>query len=114
MEIYVAPFAGGPSAAGGKRQISTDGGYQPRWRRDGKELFFVFNGRIMSADVNGKGSSFEVGTVRTLFDVRLITTAGYSYDVSADGQRFLVNALGGQKAATPMTLVINWAADLKR
>jgi Tol biopolymer transport system component len=114
MEIYVAPFTGGPSTLGGKRQVSKDGGFHARWRHDGTEIFYQYNGRMMAAEVNGKGSSFEVGAVHPLFERRLITTSGYAYDVSADGQHFLVNALAGQKASNPVTLVINWGADLKR
>ncbi len=109
-EIYVVPFPG----PGGKRQISRQGGFQPRWRRDGKEIFYLYNAQLLAAEVNGNGSTFEVGTVRSLFQGRsLITGGGYSYDVSPDGQRFLLNFLGGQNSAAPITLVTNWTADLK-
>jgi eukaryotic-like serine/threonine-protein kinase len=109
-EIYVVPFPG----PGGKRQISRQGGFQPRWRRDGKEIFYLYSAQLLAAEVNGNGSTFEVGTVRSLFQGRsLITGGGYSYDVSPDGQRFLLNFLGGQNSAAPITLVTNWTADLK-
>jgi len=112
-EVYVAPFPG----PGGKWQVSTGGGVLPRWRRDGKELFFAVptDGMMMAASVNGEASAFQVGAVQPLFQVR---GGGprYFYDVSADGQRFLLNALPEQStaAAAPLTLVVNWTSGLKR
>ncbi len=110
-EIYVAPFPG----PGGKRQISTAGGSYPRWRGDGKEIFYLapYN-KLMAAEVNGQGATLEVGAVRALFEARR-GGPGNVYDVTADGQRFLVNTAVEQKApSAPITLVINWTADLKR
>jgi serine/threonine protein kinase len=109
-EIYVAPFPG----PGGKRQISTSGGSFPRWRRDGKEIFYVEpNTRLMAAEVNARGNTIEVGQVRPV-DIRVVTTGSYRYDVSPDGQRFLVATAPEQNAAAPLTLVQNWAAGLKK
>ena len=109
-EIYVAPFPG----PGGKRQISTVGGILPRWRRDGTEIFYLTpDNKLMAAAVNGKGSSFEVGVVKPLFETRA-TGGRYSYDVSADGQRFLINTLPGQATSSPVTVVLNWTAGLNR
>ncbi|HEY4579582.1 MAG TPA: hypothetical protein VIG89_00985, partial [Candidatus Acidoferrales bacterium] len=109
-EIYVAPFPG----PGGKRQISTVGGILPRWRRDGTEIFYLTpDNKLMAAAVNGKGSSFEVGIVKPLFDTRA-TGGRYPYDVSADGQRFLINTLPGQATSSPVTVVLNWTAGLNR
>jgi hypothetical protein len=68
----------------------------------------------MAATVNGKGSSFEVGAVRPLFDTHALNAARYSYDVSADGQRFLVNTAPVQTTAAPITVVLNWTAGLKK
>jgi len=70
----------------------------------------------MAAAVNGKGSSFEVGVVKPLFDTRTSAAAGtrYAYDVSADGQRFLINTLPGQATSSPVTVVLNWTAGLNR
>ncbi len=121
-EVYVAPFqgaGGSPSAAaapgtpGGKWQVSTTGGSEPRWRRDGKEIFYLApDNKLMSAAVNGAGSALEVGTVRPLFDTRPGGLRSV-YDVSADGQRFLVNTLV-EEAPAPITLVVNWQAGLKK
>ena len=63
-EIYVMPFSGG-----GKWQISTGGGVQPRWRRDGKELRYLADNSMMAVEGNGAESVFDVGMVRRLFDV---------------------------------------------
>jgi eukaryotic-like serine/threonine-protein kinase len=109
-EIYVAPFPG----PGGKWQISTAGGNAPRWRHDGTEIFYLApDNKLMAAAVNGKGASFEIGAVRPLFQTR---TSGfhYSYAVSADGQRFLMNTSPEEKASTPITVVLNWAMGLKK
>jgi eukaryotic-like serine/threonine-protein kinase len=108
-EVYVAPFPG----PGAKVPVSTSGGVQPRWRGDGREIFYLAaGGRLMAAAVNGN-TSFEVGAARPLFTFRPRGLAGASYDVSADGQRFLVNALV-DVAPQPVTLVVNWLAGLKK
>lgn len=115
-EVYVAPFP----ATGAKWQISTGGGNSPRWRRDGSEIFYRTLGnvdrKLMAAAVNGKGGSFEAGVVKPLFTMRalVVAAAGYTYDVSADGQRFLVNTPPEQTATAPITVVVNWQAGLKK
>ncbi|MBI4470974.1 MAG: protein kinase [Acidobacteria bacterium] len=109
-EIYVTPF---PATAGGKQRISTSGGRLAKWRGDGREIFYLGrdNSKLMAVDVNRKGATLEIGTVRALFDV---PGSIFPYDVTADGQRFLVNTPVEQKVLSPITLVINWTADLKR
>ena len=67
----------------------------------------------MAAEVNGQGPGFEVGAVRPLFQARPTGTR-YEWDVSADGQRFLVNTAVEQTTSAPVTLVINWQAGLKK
>jgi hypothetical protein len=119
-EVYVASFPG----ADGKWQVSTLGGSTTRWRHDGKELFFLQpDGKLMAAAVNGQGAAFEVGEVRPLFDLgRIIRGPRYTYDVTPDGQRFLVNAAEEQTGTAPThgndidrrtMLVVNWPALLK-
>ncbi len=110
-EVYVAPFPG----PGGKWQISTAGGYFPRWRHDGSEIFYLTpDRRLVAASVNGKGPGFEVGAVKPLFATHIAFAAGYQYDVSADGQRFLIDAAPEQAASPPITIVLDWAAGLKK
>jgi len=109
-EIYVAPFPG----PGGKRLISTQLGSQPRWRRDGKEIYYVAaDHRLMVADVKAQGAILEVGAVRQLFGP-LLTGGGFQYDVSADGQRFLAVTLPNQTTSEPLTLIQNWVSVLKK
>jgi len=109
-EIYVAPFPG----PGGKRQISTTGGRHPRWSDDAKELFYVDpGGALMAIGISQNGGSIEVGAVRSL-GIPTVTTRGWTYDVTADGQRFLVAARPAQKSSEPLTLVSNWTMLLKK
>jgi Tol biopolymer transport system component len=109
-KIYVMPFPG----PGGKRQVSTSGGRLPKWRGDGGEIFYLApDNKLMAAEVNGLGATLEVGAVRVLFEVPL-AGRGYVYDVTADGQRFLINTAVEKRASAPITLVLNWTADLKR
>jgi eukaryotic-like serine/threonine-protein kinase len=111
-EVYVTPFPG----PGGKWQVSTDGGSFPVWRHDGKELFYMsLDDKIMAAEVSENGSSFEVGKVETLFQTRPyfgLFTANL-FDVSADGQRFIIPYDSGQANRT-ISLVTNWPVLLKK
>jgi eukaryotic-like serine/threonine-protein kinase len=125
-EVYVVPFVAaegpsgsGPTAGRGKWQVSTGGGSLPRWRRDGREIFYYdeANARMMAAAVTGQGTAFDVGAVQSLFQIRPASGLGafarlqrIFYDVSHDGQRFLVNAEPpeSQTAAQPATVVVNW------
>jgi hypothetical protein len=86
---------------GSKWQISNAGGYQPAWRRDGKELFYISTGdKLMAAPVK-LGSTVAPGTPDPLFDVAPFkqVTVGVSYGVSRDGQRFLISVPAGASAA---------------
>lgn len=110
-EIYVAPFPG----PGGKWQISTAGGNWPRWRHDGSEIFYLSpDNKLMSTRVNGKGASLEVGDAKPLFETRAAVGGyQYSYAVSADGQRFLVNTEVAPALSAPITVVLNWTGGFK-
>ncbi len=109
-EVYVRPFPG----PGGKWQISTAGGTRPHWRRDGKELFYLGNdNKIMAAEITATGSTIAVGAVRPLFQAYPATVA-MNYDVSGDGQHFIINSLVEGQAASSITLIINWMAELKK
>jgi Tol biopolymer transport system component len=120
-EIYVVPFrdpaSTSPPSAAGRWQISTKGGRYARWRRDGRELFYLSpEGELMAADVDGRGPSFEVRAVRPLFKVsaaQLTINQGFPYDVSPDGQRFIVNTMTPQ-SSEPIVLVSNWLQVLRR
>jgi Tol biopolymer transport system component len=118
-QIYVQSFPAGA----GKFQVSTGaGGTQPRWRRDGKELFYLAtDGKLMAVEVQTT-PKFEAAAPRALFDPRISRgrmppQIFYRYDVTADGKRFLVNSTptaSESSAAAPITVVVNWLAALKR
>jgi Tol biopolymer transport system component len=114
-EINVLRFSPEGVALAGKTRVSTAGGILARWRRDGKELFFVApDGSLMSAEVGVNGGTFKPGRVSALFR-GLIGGRGYLYDVSADGQRFLAEVPVEQSTtAEPLTVVQNWTAGLKK
>ena len=109
-QVYVAPFPG----PGGKWQISTAGGSRPSWRRDGSEIIYLApDDKLMATEVSAKGSNFEVGAVKQLFQTKP-QRPGTVYDAARDAQRFLVNTSSAQKSTTPVTLVVHWTADLKK
>ncbi len=114
-EVYARPF---PSAAGGRWMVSSEGGGQPRWRRDGKELYFIApDKKLMAVEVK-TGPTFERGTPKPLFDSRLggiYAVSGrvaFLYAPSADGQRFLAAATS-ETDTSPIAVVLNWAAGRK-
>ena len=110
-EVYVQSFP----ASGGKWQVSTNGGFTPRWRGDGKELFYIAPDRkIMSVEVKAGATIFEVSSPRGLFEAPVDAPAGTNrYDISPDGQRFLVNAPAENTSSSSMTVVLNWLAGVK-
>jgi Tol biopolymer transport system component len=109
LEVYVTPF----SDAGKRRRVSTDGGYLPYWRDDGKELFYLsLDDRLMAVPVIS-GPSLELEAPVALFSIEPAETAFLPYDVSADGQRFIVISALPEEATTP-TVVTGWSALLPR
>ena len=82
----------------------------PRWRRDGKELFYETDGKLMAAEVTVGNGILQVGRVQKLFDV--INTRGY--DVSADGQKFVMTGDPVTSSAPPLNLLQNWPAALRK
>jgi len=112
-EVYVQPFP----AAGGKWQVSTDGGTEPAWNRKGRELFYRNGDRMMAVDVVTQ-PTFSGGRPRQLFEGKYVSSVfpltGFAYDVSPDGQRFLMIEETGGTTATQINVVLNWAEELKR
>lgn len=93
-EVYVVKF---PERSG-KWRVSPRGGSNPRWRRDGKEIFYLGpDYALMAAKVNGEKNGFEVGSVERLFQARPQLAYRSPFDVSADGQRLLINTLPPDK-----------------
>jgi serine/threonine protein kinase len=109
-QIYVQSF---PEITG-TWQISIDGGSQPRWRRDGKELFYLApNGKLMAVRIK-TGATVAAEDPRPLFQTTLPAVAPrQTYAVSADGQRFFMTA-PLEAGSPPMTIVLNWTGLLKR
>ena len=117
-EVYVRALTGGT----GRSRISTDGGVSPRWRRDGRELFYIAtastlpfgatvpDGRLMAVEVSGAVERFTAGIPKLLFPV---SAKGSQYHPSRDGQRFLINT-GSGASALPITVTVNWPSALTR
>jgi eukaryotic-like serine/threonine-protein kinase len=103
-DVYVEPFP----ATGAKWQISVEGGNAPRWRRDGRELFFhSTDGRIMAAAVKTAAGSLEHGAPQALFPL-VVNELYYRYQPSRDGQRFLVLLPAAGEKPAPINVVLNW------
>jgi eukaryotic-like serine/threonine-protein kinase len=115
FEVVVQPFPD----AGGKWQESTTGGVAPRWRADGKELYFLApDATMMAVPVTGAGASFEAGTPVPLFRTRIVeggsvTNNRPQYAVARDG-RFLINQPVADATAEPISLILNWNPDAKK
>ena len=111
-EIYVTSFPEPRS----KWQVSTTGGEQPRWRGDGKELFYLSSDRKMMAVTLKIESTFNSDTPVVLFQTTPRPAVSlndlFVYDVSRDGQRFLINTETKPAATAPMSIVLNWSAKL--
>jgi Tol biopolymer transport system component len=111
FEVYVRPFVDNGAANSGEWQVSTNGGVSPRWRDDGKELYYVApDGTMMAAPIT-TGATFESGTPTALFRPRIWGAGtnpdlGRQFDVASDG-RFLVNVVLDESAA-PITILQNW------
>jgi eukaryotic-like serine/threonine-protein kinase len=112
-EVYVRSFPDPTS----KWQVSSGGGQHPEWRHDGKELYFISSGKLVAVDVSTDGPQFQSGVPKPLFavDFRPDRASGNGvYAVTGDGQRFLAVTNVEQQTIAPATVVMNWAADLKR
>ena len=93
------------------------GGFEPIWRRDGKELFYLTpDNQLMAVPVNTDAASFQAGIPKPLFQATLVPIANWRniYFPSPDGQRFLMLTPEGQAKPEPITVVVNWPALLKK
>jgi Tol biopolymer transport system component len=107
QEIYVRPFPASTS----KWKVSTSGGTEPRWRADGKELFYLSGGKLMTVQVR-TSPSFHTSLPTTLFDGRPSGNSEWSYDVAPDGQSFVFTVSSGNTAPPRIDVVLNWPAAL--
>jgi Tol biopolymer transport system component len=113
FEVYVQPYPG----PGGKWQISTDGGMEPAWNPNGRELFYRSGRKMMAVEIATQ-PGFTAGKPRVLFEGDYVPTPLQfpNYDVSQDGQRFLMLKPSEQEAAAPtqINVVLNWFEELKQ
>jgi serine/threonine protein kinase len=108
-EVYVTPYPG-PSG----KKVSTSGGYHPVWSRDGKELFYRCGEQMMAVTIETE-PEVRVTSSEVLFEGRYLTGDLRNYDISEDGQRFLmIKESKNQPAATQLIVVLNWFEELKR
>ena len=112
-QVFIVPFPSG----NGMWQVSLDGGHWPRWRRDGKELYFVSPRNVLTAvEIHAKADGLEVGHPIPLFSFRpgrIYRLGMVGYDVTPDGRRFLLNAAADENNR-PLTLLVNWEEELKK
>jgi len=113
-QVFILPFPSG----NGMWQVSTEGGRWPRWRRDGKELYFLsLRNALTAVDIREKGDGLEVGQPVPLFSfrpsLRTYRLGMIDYDVSLDGKHFLLNVTADENTR-PLTLLVNWTAALKK
>ena len=112
MQVYVTAFPGG----GAKWQVSTtNGGTDPRWRGDGRELYFIdATDTIMAVDVSSAGTAVQLAIPHALFQAVGAQRQAVAYDVTADGKKFLINGGTIKQGGAPFTLVTNWTSELKK
>jgi Tol biopolymer transport system component len=108
-EVYLTPFPGG----GAQYQVSTSGGERPVWRRDGKEIYYREELRLMAVEVKARADALELSPPRALFELVAGNWNGRYYDVAPDG-RFLANTSPLTAKAQSFSLVVNWPARLKK
>ncbi len=115
FEIYISSF---PKPTG-KLQISVAGGVTPRWRHDGKELYYLAPDRkLMAVELRETGGSLQAASTQPLFEIfstMYVSGAGVNeYDVTGDGSRFVGESAITDETSAPLNLVVNWAAELKK
>jgi eukaryotic-like serine/threonine-protein kinase len=114
MEVYVTPFPSGK----GKWQVSSGGGQEPKWRRDGKELFYLSPDSKMMAVPVSTGASFASGSPVILFQTHrrqpVSSQDTFSYDVSADGQKFLIATQVDEANTAPLSVLLNWTSAMEK
>ena len=117
FETYITAFSGGNGKpeVRGKWQVSTNGGSRPVWRRDGREIYFKdLSGNLMAADIRAAGDTLEIGAPHKLMEISPSVSNLSLFDVTGNGQKFLLSLPVNPKSSNPLTLVVNWTADLKK
>ena len=111
-DVFVQTYPPG----GGKWQISVKGGYDPSWRADGRELYYMLGSKLYAVDISTAGGRFEAGTPRELFEVKDLhpELRRNRYIVTRDGQRFLFLTVPQGPDRTSLNVVVNWDAQLPK
>lgn len=118
LEVYVRPFLASGGTSDAQWQISRAGGIQPRWRADGRELYFIApDGTLMVTPIAAQSDGLRPGAPVPLFHTRMwgggtTANAKQQYDVAADG-RFLINVANDETTSTSITLIQNWTPEVK-
>ncbi len=113
-EVYVQPFQGATAGTRRRWLVSSGGGGLPRWRGDGAEMFYMTSGgRMMAVELHPADGDFRFEQPHMLFQTRPIPETWNLYDVSPDGQRFLLNLPLEWSSAAPVSVVTNWTEKLK-
>ena len=111
MEVYVTQFPG----PGGKWQVSTNGGTEPHWSANGREIFYLDATQNLVTVPVSTGATFKAGLPERLFDAGLFPlTTRNRYSVTQDGERFLLLSPITGESIRPISVVLNWQAGLER
>jgi Tol biopolymer transport system component len=105
-QVYIQSYPAGA----GKWQVSRDGGTQPFWRGDGKELYFISQGReVVACDIRPKGTGLEVGAAKVLFQARFESGgSAANFAATRDGQRFVINTPSNDGGEQGLRVIVNW------
>jgi Tol biopolymer transport system component len=118
IQVFVQAFTGVPSGAGGKWQVSKNGGFVPLWRRDGKELFYFVPSpnmtKFMAVGIQVGSGGIEIGPPRELFSAPTLNVHSRSWAVTSDGQRFLIEEAAAPAGGILLTMRLNWQAGVKQ
>jgi len=107
-QVYITSF---PDASRAKHQVSVSGGTEPRWRGDGKEIFFVNGNTLLSASVDASATGLQIGVPKPLFQFRNTGIPRSNYGLRPDGQQFLFNVRAEERSSAPITVVMNWDVE---
>lgn len=116
-EIYVQSFTPEGKLGTDRKRISTNGGLVPVWCRNGKELFYVADdGMMMAVAISPSANEFQFSAPKALFKTRMLAESNvfHEFDVSVDGQRFLIGTLIGDTKSPRPKIILNWPAALKK
>jgi len=114
-EIFVQSFPGTPGGPSGRWQVSSGGGYDVKWRGDSREIYYEsLDGKMVAVEVQGSPQGIRAQQRRELFSTNFTRNSLREFDVTPDGQRFLLIANPRAESADHLTVVSNWQAALRK